>query len=95
MNLAIRKNDHPGYSFERAHWALVTGVGPLNFCGGRRSKRSLLPQTADDTLPSLSVDENMSKVKFSIGPAVLVPFAEGPTAGIQSSKLTENWEARL
>ncbi len=24
------KNDHPGYSFERAHWALVTGVGPLN-----------------------------------------------------------------
>ena len=24
------KNDHPGYSFERAHWALVTGVVPLN-----------------------------------------------------------------
>ena len=23
------KNDHPGYSFERAQWALVTGVGPL------------------------------------------------------------------
>src|ERR1041385_5096102 len=27
------KNDHPGYSFERAPWALVTGVGPLNSSG--------------------------------------------------------------
>ncbi|MGB9428312.1 MAG: hypothetical protein WCC11_00290 [Gammaproteobacteria bacterium] len=23
------KDDHPGYSFEKAHWAFVTGVGPL------------------------------------------------------------------
>jgi hypothetical protein len=28
---AGRENDHPGYSCERAQWALVTGVGPLNF----------------------------------------------------------------
>jgi hypothetical protein len=28
--MKTRKNDHPGYSFERAQWALVTGVGPLN-----------------------------------------------------------------
>lgn len=24
-----QKNDHPGYSCERAPWALVTGVGPF------------------------------------------------------------------
>ncbi len=30
------KNDHPGYSCERAQWALVTGVGPLNFAGRDR-----------------------------------------------------------
>lgn len=24
------KSDHPGYSFERTHWVLITGVGPLN-----------------------------------------------------------------
>jgi len=29
--LVKEENDHPGYSCERAPWALVTGVGPLNF----------------------------------------------------------------
>ncbi len=29
-DMTSRKNDHPGYSYERAPWALVTGVGPLN-----------------------------------------------------------------
>jgi hypothetical protein len=28
------KNDHPGYSCERAQWALVTGVEPLNCLSG-------------------------------------------------------------
>lgn len=28
---AIQKSDHPGYSFERTHWVLVTGVEPLNW----------------------------------------------------------------
>ena len=28
--MKLRKNDHPGYSFERTPWVLVTGVGPLN-----------------------------------------------------------------
>ena len=32
--MKTRKNDHPGYSFERAPWALVTGVGPLNLLSG-------------------------------------------------------------
>lgn len=30
MNRRLQqKNDHPGYSYERAPWALVTGVGPF------------------------------------------------------------------
>ena len=28
---SIQKSDHPGYSFERTHWVLVTGVEPLNW----------------------------------------------------------------
>ncbi len=39
-----QKNDHPGYSCERAQWALVTGVGPLNCYHGRHPLRSCQPK---------------------------------------------------
>src|ERR1035438_495760 len=35
------KNDHPGYSCERAPWALVTGVGPLNCLFPQHNTRPL------------------------------------------------------
>ncbi len=35
------KNDHPGYSFERAQWALVTGVGPLNRLAGQPANATI------------------------------------------------------
>jgi len=31
-----QKYDHPGYSYERAPWALVTGVEPFQLISGNR-----------------------------------------------------------
>ncbi len=36
------ESDHPGYSFERAPWALFTGVGPLNQCTPNACRPSIL-----------------------------------------------------
>jgi hypothetical protein len=37
------ESDHPGYSCERAPWALVTGVGPFDrkHCAGGMKMRQL------------------------------------------------------
>ncbi len=43
-----QKSDHPGYSFERTHWVLITGVGPLNFPDHRRAEAQLLPPWVDE-----------------------------------------------
>jgi hypothetical protein len=37
---SIQKSDHPGYSFERAPWALITGVEPLNLTGRKELYRA-------------------------------------------------------
>ena len=42
------KSDHPGYSFERTPWVLVTGVEPLNFQDSRRTGAQLLPPWVDE-----------------------------------------------
>jgi hypothetical protein len=56
MNRKDGKNDHPGYSFERAQWALVTGVGPLNFCLHRGYGFIVLGQDEKAELPTHDYD---------------------------------------
>jgi len=41
MRVAHQRSDHPGYSCERAPWALVTGVGPLETVGSMVDVRTL------------------------------------------------------
>jgi hypothetical protein len=43
IKMKPRKNDHPGYSFERAQWSLVTGVGPLNLLFWQPAPATQLP----------------------------------------------------
>ena len=61
----VRKSDHPGYSFERAPWTLVTGVGPLN------PVRLGEPYRADMQHPTCG---NISRHR-----AVFKPFLESKT----------------
>ena len=39
LKMKTRKNDHPGYSYERTQWVLVTGVEPLSHNGQGLSPR--------------------------------------------------------
>ena len=55
---ARQKSDHPGYSFERAPWALVTGVEPLNWL---EVKRLIMPQLSNTVL--LSFVTNLTAAK--------------------------------
>ena len=50
------KRDHPGYSYERTHWVLFTGVGPLNLWAetrGSKAAASLLRQRMVDKLAEI------------------------------------------
>lgn len=77
------KNDHPGYSFEKAPWAFVTGVGPLNFSASARYavashakiigqcnrwvKRSFLPCKTGHTIHLSGIPRDALETTFSGG----------------------------
>jgi len=65
IRILFQKDDHPGYSCERAPWALVTGVGPLALNAGKGYARLAAASTA--AMLAVFEDHELSRTYLNIG----------------------------